>query len=104
MVKLPIFQKEIVPMQAVYKELLNDTEFMYQFEKEYERRKKKIRTQKKESALYYLKQKLSGLVLVIVSVLIPIVMDGDATASVLLMPLGVFLLFTKEKIMDFKGK
>jgi hypothetical protein len=91
-------------MQAVYKELFNDTEFMYQFEKEYERRKEKIRAKKRESALYYLKQKVSGLVLVIISVLIPIVMDGDATASILTMPLGLFLLFAKEKIMDFKGK
>ena len=91
-------------MQAVYKELFNDTEFMYQFEKEYERRKEKIRAKKRESALYYLKQKLSGFVLVIISILIPIVMDGDATASVLLLPLGIYLLFTKEKVMDFRGR
>ena len=91
-------------MQAVYKELFNDTEFMYQFEKEYERRKEKIRAKKRESALYYLKQKLSGLVLIGISILIPILMDGDATASLITMPLGLYLLFTKEKVMDFRGK
>lgn len=87
-------------MLAVYKELLNDRAFMYEFEKEYRKQKAK----KREVTLYYLKQKLSGFVLVVVSVLCPIVLDGDATASVFFLPLGLYLLFTKEKVMDFKGK
>lgn len=87
-------------MQAVYRELLNDTEFMYQFEKEY----KKIKAKKRESALYYLKQKMCGLIFIIISIMIPVIMGGDATSSVVLLPLGLFLLFTKEKVMDFKGK
>lgn len=87
-----------------YKELFNDTEFMYHFEKEYERRKEKQKAKKRKVIFYYVKQKMSGLVFVAISILLPLLMDGDATASVLLMPLGLFLLFTKEKVMDFKGK
>lgn len=87
-------------MQAVYKELLDDREFMYQFEKEYKKRK----ARKREIALYYAKQKLTGLLLVSMSTLIPFVLDGDATVSVIFLPLGVYLMLTREKVMDFKGK
>lgn len=88
---------------VAYKELLNDTEFMYQFEKEYERRKEIQKAKQREAIMYYVKQKLSGLVLVVISMWLPMI-DGDATASLLLLPLGVFLALTKEKVMDFKGK
>ena len=88
---------------VAYKELLNDTEFMYQFEKEYERRKEKQRAKQRESTMYYVKQKLSGLVLVAISILLPMI-DGDTTASVILFPLGLFLVITEKKVMDFKGK
>ena len=84
-------------MLAVYKELLDDREFVYQFEKEY----KKQRARKNEVILYYLKQKLCGFLFVVISILLPL-MDGDATVSVLILPLGVYLLFTKEKIMYIK--
>ncbi len=87
-------------MQAVYKELLDDREFMYQFEKEYKERK----ARKREKALYYIKQKITGFVLVGISVLLPLLLDGDATVSVFFLPLGLYLIFTKEKVMDFKGK
>ena len=87
-------------MLAVYRELLEDRAFIYEFEKEYRKQKAK----KREVVLYYLKQKLSGFALVVASVLCPMLMDGDATASVIFLPLGLFLLLTKEKVMDFKGK
>lgn len=89
--------KEELKVQAVYKELLNDTEFMYQFEKAYKKRK----AQKRKNILYYAKQKLSGLALIAISIFIPLLFDGDATASVILLPLGIYLLFTRKKIMMF---
>ena len=51
--------------------------------------------------IYYLKQKLYGLILVIIGIITPIICDGDATASLLLIPLGLYLIFTKNKIMYF---
>ncbi len=51
--------------------------------------------------MYFLKQKLLGLVLVGFGILIPFVLDGDATASVIIIPLGLFLIFTKERVMEF---
>ena len=65
----------------------------------------KIHTQKarkrKAERAYFLKQKLCGLVLAAIGIIVPIVCDGDATASLLLVPMGLFVLFTKEKVMLF---
>ena len=48
---------------------------------------------------YYLKQKLCGLVLVSIGIITPFVLDGDATLSVLIVPLGLYAIFTKEYIL-----
>ena len=71
-----------------------------------ENRQKAIRraerkARRKAERIYYIKQKLSGLTLATIGILIPFVCDGDATASVLILPLGLYILFTKEKVMMF---
>ena len=60
----------------------------------------KQRKRKAERA-YYIKQKLSGLVLATIGIITPILLDGDATFSLIALPLGIWLLFTKEKVMMF---
>ena len=50
---------------------------------------------------YYLKQKALGLAAVGISVASPLLLDGDATISVLMFPLGIFLMATKEKVCMF---
>ena len=50
---------------------------------------------------YYLKQKLLGLASVGVAIICPLLLDGDATASIIMLPLGIYLIFTKEKVMLF---
>ena len=62
---------------------------------------KRIENRKKAERIYYIKQKLSGLTLSAIGILIPFIMDGDATASLFILPLGLFLVFTKEKVMMF---
>ena len=49
--------------------------------------------------IYYLKQKLCGLALVLIGVIIPFLLDGDVTVSVLIVPLGLYAIFTKEYIL-----
>ena len=65
----------------------------------------KIHTQKqrkrKAERVYYIKQKLSGLTLVAIGIVMPILLDGDSTFSIIALPLGIWLLFTKEKVMMF---
>ena len=69
---------------------------------EWKRIENRRKAHRRANTTYYIKQKLSGLILAIIGIIIPFVMDGDATASVLILPLGLYLLFTKEKVMDFR--
>ena len=65
----------------------------------------RIHTQKarkrKAERTYYIKQKLSGLTLAAIGIVMPILLDGDGTFSIIALPLGIYLIFTKEKIMMF---
>ena len=60
----------------------------------------KRRTEK----IYYIKQRISGFVLLAIGVATPFILDGDATVSLFMVPLGIYLLITKKKIMEFEGK
>ena len=69
-----------------------------------EARQKRLARQKREAkrkakTIYFLKQKMMGIALIIISILIPIINNGDATASLLFLPLGIYMLFTKEKVV-----
>lgn len=50
---------------------------------------------------YFLIQRAVGLVLVATNMLAAYIMDGDITAAVLLVPLGIYLMLTKEKVLEF---
>ena len=69
-----------------------------------EARQKRLARQKREAkrkakTIYFLKQKMMGIALIIISILIPIINNGDATVSLLFLPLGIYILFTKEKVI-----
>ena len=71
-----------------------------------ENRQKAIRraerkARKKAETIYYIKQKLSGLTMAAIGIITPILLDGDATFSLIALPVGIWLLFTKEKVMMF---
>ena len=52
---------------------------------------------------YFIKQKLIGLVLIMCAILAPVILDGDATVSVFMLPLGAYLIFTRNRvIIDIK--
>ena len=55
----------------------------------------------KAEAIYYIKQKLSGLTMAAIGIITPIICDGDATFSLFALPLGIWIMFTKEKVMMF---
>ena len=52
-----------------------------------------------ESLLYKTKQKLLGLLAIGVSIATPLLLDGDVTISLIMLPLGIYVLFTKEKVV-----
>lgn len=51
---------------------------------------------------YFLKQKMCGVLMIVLGILLPLLLNGDATGSLLLFPLGFFLVVTKEKVMNFR--
>lgn len=59
-----------------------------------ERRLKSMRARK----LAVLKQKVMGLILIAICVVAPVLLDGDATASVLLLPIGLYLVGCNTEI------
>lgn len=71
-----------------------------------ENRQKSIRMAKRKArkraeAIYYTKQKLSGLTMATIGIITPILLGGDATFSLIALPFGIWLMFTKEKVMMF---
>ena len=71
-----------------------------------ENRQKAIRraerkARRKAEKIYYIKQKLSGLTMAAIGIFTPFLLDGDITFSLIALPLGLFLIFTKEKVMMF---
>lgn len=55
--------------------------------------------QKRELFLHKAKQKLLGIIAIGISIISPFIMDGDATVSLFMLPLGLYALFTKENII-----
>ena len=82
-----------------------DTETLYTLEEAERvlRRKKQVITNtKRRASVYFLKQRLCGLLLIIIGIIYPNIFDGDATFSLLVVPLGIFLLLTKQRVMSFR--
>lgn len=79
-------------------------ETVYTYEewlKEYNRRESIRRIRQRTEHLYYIKQWLSGAMMTVIGIITPFLLDGDATFSLFVLPLGVFLLLTKERIVTF---
>ncbi len=91
-------------MLPAYNNELERIETVYTYEewlREYNRRETQRRIIQRTEQLYYIKQKFSGLVMAAIGIITPFLLDGDATVSLVTVPLGVFLMFTKEKVMMF---
>ena len=78
-------------------ETINETMTYSEWEKIHTQRQRK----RKAECAYYIKQKLSGLTMAAVGIITPILLDGDCTFSLFALPVGIWLLFTKEKVMMF---
>ena len=50
---------------------------------------------------YFIKQKLSGLTMAAIGIITAILLEGNITFSLIALPLGIWLVFTKEKVMMF---
>ena len=65
----------------------------------YRRRNRQKRVERRrQEKLYYIKQKIFGVVMAAFGLIIPFVTNGDATMSLLIVPMGLYTIFTKEKV------
>ena len=78
-------------------ETINETMTYSQWERIHTQKQRK----RKAERTYYIKQKLSGLTMAAIGIVMPILLDGDGTFSIIALPLGIYLIFTKEKVMMF---
>ncbi len=91
-------------MRTIYNIGSEAIETVYTYEewpKEYNCRKTKRSIRQRTEHLYYMKQRLSGAIMAAIGIITPFLLDGDATISLLALPLGIFLLLTQEKVMTF---
>lgn len=91
-------------MFPIYNDQVEVIEVVYTYEewlKEYDRRETTRRIKQRTEFLYYLKQRLSGAIMTVIGIITPFLLDGDATFSLFTLPLGIFLLLTREKVMTF---
>lgn len=61
------------------------------------RQQERIRQQRR---WYFIKQRLTGLFLIVFTALIVKALDGDATIALITVPLGLYLIFTKEMCIE----
>lgn len=91
-------------MLPVYNNSSESIETVYTYKewlKEYNRRETKQRIKQRTERLYYMKQRLSGLLMVVCGIVAPLILDGDATTSLFSLPLGIFLVLTEKQVMTF---
>lgn len=92
-------------MMITYNSGSEAIETVYTYEewlKEYNRRETKRKIRQRTEHLYYMKQRLSGAIMAAIGIVAPLMLDGDATFSLFALPLGIFLLLTREKVMTFQ--
>lgn len=91
----------------IYNNTFETIETVYTYEewlKEYNRRKRletKRRIKHRTERLYYMKQRLLGVIMATIGIVMPFILNGDITFSLFALPLGIFLMLTKEKVMIF---
>lgn len=61
---------------------------------------RQYKEKQKQRKAFFIKQKACGILLVAIAAAAPFLI-GDGTASLLFLPLGLYLTFTKQKIMQF---
>lgn len=63
---------------------------------------KRNRIDKKQLKRYYIKQKISGFIIVLLATVSIFIAEGDMTYLIAMFPLGIYLLYTHDMVMIFK--
>ena len=69
----------------------------YMQQRRWDRQRERRRRQRCQ---YFLKQRLTGVFLLVFTALAVMATGGDATIAIITVPLGLYLVFTKEMVID----
>lgn len=53
----------------------------------------------KKKKMYFIKQKLMGVLVIVLGILSVILSEGDGTAALVIIPMGVGLIITKDMVL-----
>ena len=68
----------------------------YMQQRRWDRQRERRRRQRRQ---YFLKQRLTGIFLLLFTILAVMLTGGDATIAIITVPLGLYLVFTKEMLL-----
>lgn len=68
---------------------------------EWKRVERKRAERRRQEIAYYLCQKGAGLFFALLGCIAPVLCNGDGTATIVFVPLGLYLMLTWKKIMEF---
>ncbi len=63
-------------------------------------RDKQRESRRQQRRQYFLKQRLTGIFLLLFTILAVMLTGGDATIAIITVPLGLYLVFTKEMVIE----
>ena len=86
-----------------YTVILNASRMQPETRREFRRRQnlqRQVEDARRQRFIYFLKQKTAGVGCILFTVLSALLMDGDITIGVVAIPLGLYLIFSREMIID----
>lgn len=51
--------------------------------------------------MYLIKQRIMGIIMIVLGIISAVVLDGDVTACMIVVPLGIWLMVTKKCVCDY---
>lgn len=52
--------------------------------------------------MYLIKQRIMGVIMIVLGIISAVVLDGDVTACMIVVPLGIWLMVTKKYVGDYQ--
>lgn len=54
--------------------------------------------------MYLIKQRIMGIIMIVLGIISAVVLDGDVTACMIVVPLGIWLMVTKKCVGDYTNE
>lgn len=83
---------------VTYSDLDNFEEHQETVHEHYEKRRKYQEAEKSKRRTYFFEQKLVGVLMLLVTIIMVKALDGDLTLACITVPISLYLIFSKEMI------